>query len=100
MSRHVRLLDQEMFGEEITPEDLADRLGDLRYDALADYLAALAEKLQRDSRSDGGRGRGKLATYLLGASVSLSRAVESIEDAWDICEPYMVSKDATEKSDG
>lgn len=94
---HLKKIYSES-GDEIGPRELAELLGDLRYDGLADYLHALSEKLSRDSVSDGGRGRGKLATYLQGASISISKAVSSIEDAWDICEPYtQVSQDAEEE---
>lgn len=74
---------------EVTPESLAETLGDLRYDSLGEYLGALAAKLQKDSESDGGRGRGKLATHLQRAAFALDEARLEIEAAWKICEPYM-----------
>ena len=77
---------------EVLPRDLAELLGDLRYDGLADYLSALAEKLQRDSESDGGRGRGMLSRRLENAASGLRLAVDAVEDAWDICKDYMESE--------
>lgn len=91
MKTHATCLDQEMFGEDIPACELAEALGDLRYDSLADYLSALAAKLQKDSRSDGGRGRGQLAERLQRAAFALDEAALEIEGAWKICEPYMVS---------
>lgn len=76
-------------GEPISPQELAGDLGDLRYDGLGEYLSALAEKLQRDSEGDGGRGRGKLAAHLQRAAFALDEARLEIEAAWKICEPYM-----------
>ena len=74
---------------EVSPKSLSDALGDLRYDSLGEYLSALAEKLQKDSESDGGRGRGKLAAHLQRAAFALDEARLEIEAAWKICEPYM-----------
>lgn len=72
----------------VTPEDLAEALGNLRYDALALYLKALSDRFQRDSRADGGRGRGKLATTLLSMADDIWGAKLSADHAWSICEPY------------
>lgn len=109
MSRKVHkevLYIKNSDGEEVAcvaPSDLAEWLGDLRYDSLAVYLSALAEKLQKDSESDGGRGRGKLAEHLQRTSWYLDEAVYHVKEAWDICEPYMsyevVSESAEEEGD-
>jgi hypothetical protein len=40
-----------------TLAELAGELGDLRYDALAQFLQALARKLEADAAADIGRGR-------------------------------------------
>jgi hypothetical protein len=69
--------------------ELADELGDLRYDALASFLAALAEKFEDDSRQDSARGRKKLAAALHTASEGVSDAAAAIAKAWAICEPHM-----------
>jgi hypothetical protein len=70
-------------------QEFAELLGNLRYDRLGQYLDALAGKLQRDSESDGGRGRGKLAAHLQAAAFAIDEARLAIEAAWKICEPYM-----------
>ena len=70
-------------------KELAEDIGDLKYDALADFFKLLQEKLQRDGQKDGSRGREKLARCLLTSSESLNVAIEEIEKAWVICEPFM-----------
>lgn len=76
----------------VAPQELADKLGDLRYDALAEYLDALSAKLQNDSGSDGARGRGQLSTVLGRMSQELASAATSARAAWKICEPHVKEK--------
>ncbi|NRB53987.1 MAG: hypothetical protein HRU41_40440 [Saprospiraceae bacterium] len=45
-------------------QQLAEELGDLRYDALAEFLQHFSEKLAKDSLADEKRGRAKLAKCL------------------------------------
>lgn len=73
----------------VSPQQLAEALGDLRYDSLGEYLSALAAKLHKDSVSDGGRGRGQLAKCLQDMAWQLDEAVFYANEAWKICEPYM-----------
>lgn len=70
-------------------EQLANDIGNLRYDALAAFLSALSEKLAVDSAADAGRGRAKLAARLRAASEQTGVAASEIERAWEICEPFM-----------
>jgi hypothetical protein len=72
-----------------TLAELAAELGDLRYDALAAFLAALAAKLEGDSAQDAARGRTQLAAALHAASVEVADASSAIAKAWTICEPHM-----------
>ncbi|MCI0702131.1 MAG: hypothetical protein L0241_13695 [Planctomycetia bacterium] len=69
--------------------ELAEELGNLRYDALAAFLVALAAKLGTDAVQDTERGRTHLATELRAASGALSAAASAIDKAWTICEPHM-----------
>ena len=69
--------------------NLAKDLGDLRYDALADFLEALSAKIKEDAAKDDGRGRIQLAAQLNGCAEQLAKAANSIDKAWKICEPYM-----------
>ena len=72
-----------------TLAELAEELGNLRYDALAAFLAALAAKLETDSGKDAARGRKKLAAALHAASGELADAASAIEEAWAVCAPRM-----------
>ena len=72
-----------------TLADLANEVGDLRYDALAAFLESLAAKLQADAREDGSEGREQLASALDEASQGVRAAADSIGKAWRVCEPHM-----------
>ncbi len=68
---------------------LAQELGDLRYDALAVFLTALSKKIEDDGDKDQARNRVQLATQLHAGAEQLKQASQAIEKAWRICEPYM-----------
>lgn len=68
--------------------DLAEQIGDLRYDALADFLKALSLKIEKDGQKDESRGRVKLATQLKKTANELQVCSENIQAAWVICEPF------------
>lgn len=70
-------------------EELANELGDLRYDALSEFLDFLSEKLEKDSQADQQRNRLQLANHLKNASISIKESSDSIKKAWKICEPFM-----------
>ncbi|MBX2876691.1 MAG: hypothetical protein KTR30_31535 [Saprospiraceae bacterium] len=70
-------------------QQLAEELGDLRYDALVDFLQYLHEKLAKDSKADEERGRAKLAKCLALASNNIGHSAKEIQKAWIISEPYM-----------
>ncbi|MEM6379114.1 MAG: hypothetical protein AAF705_12940 [Bacteroidota bacterium] len=70
-------------------KELAEEIGDLRYDALSDFLNLLADKIERDGDKDKSRDRVKLAKNLHDCSNQLNAAKQSIDQAWIICEPYM-----------
>jgi len=76
-------------------EELATDLGNLRYDALEDFLNLLANKIHLDGNADLGRGRKKLANRLYQAAKQIQSAAQEIQVAWDISEPYM-KKDQSE----
>lgn len=69
--------------------ELAEQMGDLFYDSLADLLHQLADKIQADGKQDFTRERVLLATELLAASHCIDQAANHIEKAWTICEPHM-----------
>jgi hypothetical protein len=77
-------------------EDLAEKLGDLHYEALAEFLDYFSKKIERDAQADEDRGRMKLSGSLLMASDELMHAQIYINNAWKISKPYM-DKDREEK---
>jgi hypothetical protein len=74
-----------------TVYDLANDIGDLKYDALHEFLEALTLKLRKDSEADTGRGRNHLASSLSRASDKISDASVHIDMAWEISKPFMNS---------
>lgn len=73
-------------------EELAEDIGNLKYDALADFLNLLAQKIEKDGDKDKARNRVKLARNLHDCSSKLKECKISIDKAWEICEPYMNQK--------
>jgi len=63
-------------------DKLAEDLGNLRYDALAEFLNKLSKKLNKDSEADSNRERNQLAKQL-------TYAGKHIGNAWEICKPFM-----------
>ena len=78
-----------------TPAELAEAIGDLYYDALAQHLLLLSQKMAKDSAADAGRGRHQLAAELMACSENLAQAARHIDKAWEICLPFV---DAERKS--
>lgn len=72
-----------------TLEELAEDIGNLRYDALANFLEALALKLAKDSEQDAVRNRLKLAAQLQEGSRLVTNSKSCIDMAWIISKPYM-----------
>lgn len=70
-------------------EALAEQIGNLRYDALIEFMAELEKKLMRDSLADNQRGRPKLSAHLHRSRYFIGEARVEMERAWKICEPYM-----------
>jgi len=73
----------------LTPKELAKAVGNLRYDALRDFVEALSVELQEQSHNDVLKDRRKLAGELDQAGHRLAMACFSIDDAWLICKPFM-----------
>lgn len=72
-----------------TNQELANELGDMRYDALAEFLGHLADKIREDGEKDASRGRPKLAKYLTTLALHLRVAQEGANAAWGVCEQYV-----------
>ena len=69
-------------------EELVVEIGDLRYDALSEFLELLAIKIRKDGDKDKSRNRIRLAKHLYESSDKLIESKSSIDKAWIICEPY------------
>ena len=72
-----------------TKEELSEGIGDLYYDSMAELLQLISRKIKADGDADLSRGRKKLANELYEAAESMNRASKNIENAWNICEPYV-----------
>ena len=68
---------------------LAEEIGNLKYDSLANFFQELSNKFLRDAKADSYKGRKKLAKHL-DALYSHSQSMKfEAEKLWEICEPYM-----------
>jgi hypothetical protein len=67
-------------------------VGNLRYDALAEFIQHLSKKLIEDSNEDLKNNRCQLATQLQLASRELSNVKKHIERAWKISKPFMIKE--------
>lgn len=79
-----------------TIEGLAEKVGDLRYDTLMEFLDHLHYKIKTDSEKDEEAGRTILANQLKMVSHRLDQARRHAENAWDICKKFMIIKDDKE----
>lgn len=68
---------------------LAEEVGNLKYDALAEFLRLLSAKIDGDAAKDQARGRVQLAAALRSAAGRIGSAEVPIERAWKISKPYM-----------
>lgn len=68
---------------------LAEDIGNLKYDSLQLFLILLSQKIENDGNKDLERGRLKLSENLIEASRALAASSANIGKAWKICEPYM-----------
>ena len=64
--------------------ELATDIGDLRYDALSDFLNLLSDKIKHDGDKDFERGRVKLAKQLHDCAEELHQSKINIDEAWNI----------------
>lgn len=69
--------------------ELAEDIGNLRYDALENFLALLANKISKDGEADFNRNRPKLASKLYHAAESISQSAHDINEAWEVSKPHL-----------
>ena len=74
-------------------KDLAEDIGNLRYDALQLLLEELTNKLERDYEADKGRGYDQLACGLYQICSAFRWAARSAEKVWKISKPKMKPED-------
>jgi len=72
-----------------TLAELAEDIGNLRYDALAELLQLLSVKIGQDGQKDAGRGRAQLAAALQDSAKELAASAGHIERAWRVAKPFM-----------
>ena len=75
-----------------TLAELAADVGNLRYDALAEFLRLLAAKITEDGQKDADRGRVQLAAALQNSAVELAASAKRIEKAWQVAKPFMLAQ--------
>ncbi len=68
---------------------LAEEVGSLKYDALAEFLRLLSAKIDGDAAKDQARGRVQLAAALRSAAGRIGSAEVPVERAWKISKPFM-----------
>ncbi len=77
-------------------QGLAQAVGRLTYDRLADFLLALSDELNEQGEADQARGRPKLSKTLLEAGTKMEGAESDIREAWRISKPHMTPKERGE----
>ena len=73
-------------------KELAEAIGDLRYDSLIELFAELAKKFEKDADADNRRGRTRLSDKLGEIHFGFIKQTAAMEGAWEICKPYMETK--------
>jgi len=73
-------------------KELANMIGDLHYETLAELLQHLCVKLRDDAMKDGIARRRNLSDELFKASSVVGMAAYAITNAWYISKPFMTDK--------
>lgn len=83
--KHKKMID----GYEGNINQLANDIGNLHYEELANLLHALSQKISIDAYYDNKGGRINLSNVLLDASVEVKKTAKLIDVAWKISKPFM-----------
>lgn len=70
-------------------KELAEDIGNLKYDALEVFLKHLSKKLYKDSNKDFKNNKNKLSKQLFNAAMRIEFVIISIKKAWEISKPFM-----------
>lgn len=70
-------------------KEVAEAIGNLHYEVLAELFVHIAEKMYKDGTKDFDAGRVQLGNNLLSVANKLAIATTDILRAWEICKPHM-----------
>lgn len=71
-------------------KQLAEMIGDLHYETLAELFDHLERKFYSDSQNDADGGRVRLSAALNRASFNMRWANRNIQSAWNISKAFMI----------
>ena len=74
-------------------EEIARKVADLRYDALVEFLIALAVAIELDARKDDREGRTKLGRHMFQVAQDTKDAAENASFLWEFARKYMSEDD-------
>jgi hypothetical protein len=72
-----------------TMDDLVQRIGKMSYDQVAIFLKKMSLDLRDQAMGDSKRKRHLLSKKLSEAAIFLDQAEKKMEEAWNICKPFM-----------
>lgn len=70
-------------------KELANIIGDLHYESLAQLFKHLSQKFKQDSRKDWKGKRVLLSARLKATSINMKQSYIQIQEAWQISKPFM-----------
>ncbi|EKD23980.1 MAG: hypothetical protein ACD_81C00135G0006 [uncultured bacterium] len=85
MKKHPVIIE----GYDGTFEELGRKVGELRYDKLAEFLLHLENELARQAIADKKRGRPKLANLIEGVELTVKDGKIKTERLFEFCKAFM-----------
>ena len=85
MAKHPRHIE----GFNGSLEQLAKSVGNMTYDQTALFIEKLADDIMEQANADSKNQRTKLAHELYSTASELYKAADKMNNAWEICKPYM-----------
>jgi len=79
-------------GYDGTLQELAQAVGNMRYDSIGEFIQYLADDLTRQAEGDRKQGRAQLASKLEQTARELGEAKGSMDKVWKLCAPYMTDE--------
>jgi hypothetical protein len=73
-------------------EELAQAIGNMRYDAMAQLIHLLSQDILTQAKADAERNRVKLAVQLEDVWDNLVLTQASLQATWAICKPFMTQE--------